>query len=176
MGSQNRGVRCTSGGYHEGCESDASREKQESFRTSTLQLRHLRGSRTTRAPRETETVGWSATKPWGARTVGWPSKTVGCPKTVGSAQNRGVTKPWGPMYMRARRCRRCPHERARETRSKTHHGPPVAPPARAWCVLFRVSRTHVAMCYRCRGLRGRATDRKIVILVVPGGGACPPFS
>ena len=38
------------------------------------------------------------------------------------------------------------------------------------------ARAHVAMCYRCRGLRGRATDRTGAILVVPGGGACPPFS
>ena len=54
---------------------------------------------------------------------------------------RGGVPPPGPhvLYMRARRRRRCPHARARETRSKTHHGPPVAPPARAWCVLSRVS-------------------------------------
>ena len=60
------------------------------------------------------------------------------------------------LYIRARRYRRCPHARARETGNKTHHGPPVAPPDRAWCVLFRVSRAHVAMCYRCRGLLGGA--------------------
>ena len=58
------------------------------------------------------------------------------------------------LYMRARRYRRCTHARARETGNKTHHGPPVAPPDRAWCVLFRVSLAHVAMYYRCRGLLG----------------------
>ena len=87
----------------------------------------------------------------------------------------GVAFPPGAaaMYMRARRRRRCPHAHARELRSKTHHGPPVAPPDRVWCVLFRVSFAHVAMYYRCRGLRGRATDPKSVILVVPGGGISP---
>ena len=79
------------------------------------------------------------------------------------------------LYMRARRCRPCTHARARETRSKTHHGPPAVPPDRPWCVLFRVSLAHVAMYHRCRGLRGRATDRKSVILVVPGGKGFSPI-
>ena len=79
------------------------------------------------------------------------------------------------LYMRARRYRRCPYTRAGETGNKTHHGPPVASPDRAWCVLFRVSLAHVAVYYRCRGLRGRATDRKSAILVVLGGGI-PPIS
>ena len=72
------------------------------------------------------------------------------------------------LYMRARRRRRCPHARARETRSKTHHGPPVAPPARAWCVLFRVSRAREPMYHRCRGLRGRASHPKVSFLAVQG--------
>ena len=73
------------------------------------------------------------------------------------------------MYMRARRRRRCPHARARETRNKTHHGPPVAPPARAWRVLFRVSRAREPMYPRCRGLRGRASHPKVSFLAVWGG-------
>ena len=74
------------------------------------------------------------------------------------------------LYMRARRRRRCPHARARETRNKTHHGPPVAPPARAWRVLLRVSRAREPMYHRCRGLRGRASHPKVPFLVVWGGG------
>ena len=72
------------------------------------------------------------------------------------------------LYMRARRRRRCPHARARETRNKTHHGPPVAPPARAWRVLFRVSRAREPMYPRCRGLRGRASHPKVSFLAVCG--------
>ena len=65
--------------------------------------------------------------------------------------------------------------RARETRNKTHHARSGGATGGPWCVLLRVSRAHVAMCYRCRGLRGRATDRKSVILVVPGRGHVPHF-
>ena len=36
---------------------------------------------------------------------------------------------------------------AREPRNKTHHGPPAAPPASAWCVLFRVSRARKTVAY-----------------------------
>ena len=106
--------------------------------------------------------------------------TAAAPKVAPGAKvggrGRGVPPLAGAgLYMRARRYRRCTHARARETGNKTHHGPPVAPPDRAWCVLFRVSLAHVAMYHRCRGLRGRATDRKSAILVVPGGGAFPQF-
>ena len=52
-----------------------------------------------------------------------------------------------PLYIRAPRRRRGPHARAREPRSKTHHAPPVAPPASAWCVLFRVSRARKTVAY-----------------------------
>ena len=93
------------------------------------------------------------------RRQSWRARKGGVPPLAGAG-----------LYMRARRYRRCTHARARETGNKTHHGPPVAPPDRAWCVLFRVSLAHVAMYQRCRGLRGRATDRKSAILVVPGGG------
>ena len=72
------------------------------------------------------------------------------------------------LYMRARRRQCSPHARAQEPRSKTHHGPPVAPPARAWCVLFRVSRAREPMCHRSRGLRGRASHPKVSFGAVEG--------
>ena len=103
-----------------------------------------------------------------------PLGTAAAPKVAPGAKvggrGRGVPPLAGAgLYMRARRYRRCTHARARETGNKTHHGPPVAPPDRAWCVLFRVSLAHVAMYHRCCGLRSHATDRKSAILVVPRG-------
>ena len=88
-----------------------------------------------------------------------PLGTAAAPKVAPGAKVGGRGRGVPPLaraglYMRARRYRRCPHTRAGETGNKTHHGPPVAPPDRAWCVLFRVSLAHVAMYYRCRGLLG----------------------
>ena len=50
-----------------------------------------------------------------------------------------------PLYMRAAPLQKPMELFAREPRNKTHHGPPVAPPASAWCVLFRGSRAKSSM-------------------------------
>ena len=71
-----------------------------------------------------------------------------------------------PLYMRAAPLQKPSELFARETRNKTHHGPPVAPPASAWCVLFHFSRARKTVAYLKFAVRMYSGGRSLAVFWV----------